>query len=399
MTVTAKLLDSLGNPITAANALPVQIPAGITLTGEVEVKNDSGNPVPVNGTVQANNLVGGVAVSNTNPMPISDAGGSLTVDGTIAATQSGAWNVTNITGTVSLPTGAATETSLAGVRADLGTDGPVPPSIPGTGVRGWLRSIYDTLRATLTVTGTVQANNLVGGTAVSNANPLPISDAGGSLTVDGSVTATLAAGTQSIGNIGTVATITNPVSVTDNGGSLTVDGTITANQGTAGASPWPVSDGGGSLTVDGTVSVGNFPANQPVNLASGPGTSVASPAFMARVPDDLCVNATGAAAAAVTLTIPGVVGQFHYIDSIEITLYSTAARTGAAAPITVTTTNLPGNPTWPFETAGAIGTAIRYSLSANAHIKSASAGANTTIVCPAVTGGLWNVKVFYRTAP
>jgi hypothetical protein len=50
-----------------------------------------------------------------------------------------------------LPTGAATE-------ASLGTDGATPPSIPGTGIRGWLRSIYDTLKATLTVSGTVTAN-------------------------------------------------------------------------------------------------------------------------------------------------------------------------------------------------------------------------------------------------
>ena len=32
-----------------------------------------------------------------------------------AATQSGTWNVTNISGTVSLPTGAATETTVAGL--------------------------------------------------------------------------------------------------------------------------------------------------------------------------------------------------------------------------------------------------------------------------------------------
>lgn len=41
-------------------------------------------------------------------IPVSDNGGSLTVDGTVAATQSGTWNITNVSGTVSLPTGAAT---------------------------------------------------------------------------------------------------------------------------------------------------------------------------------------------------------------------------------------------------------------------------------------------------
>jgi hypothetical protein len=40
-------------------------------------------------------------------------GGTLTVSGTVAATQSGTWNITNVSGTVSLPTGAATETTLA----------------------------------------------------------------------------------------------------------------------------------------------------------------------------------------------------------------------------------------------------------------------------------------------
>src|SRR6185312_5107023 len=55
--------------------------------------------------------------------PVSDGGGSLTVDngGTFAvqAAQSGAWNITNLSGTVSLPTGAAT----AAKQPALGTAG------------------------------------------------------------------------------------------------------------------------------------------------------------------------------------------------------------------------------------------------------------------------------------
>lgn len=91
-------------------------------------------------------------------------------------------------------------------------------------------------------------------------------------------------------------TIPTPVPVTDNGGSLTVDGTVSATQGT---SPWvvsgtviatpsgtqdvnlvstipvPVTDNGGSLTVDGTVAVSNFPAVQPVSgtVTANQGTS------------------------------------------------------------------------------------------------------------------------------
>ncbi len=38
---------------------------------------------------------------------------STTITGTVAATQSGTWNITNVSGTVSLPTGAATESTLS----------------------------------------------------------------------------------------------------------------------------------------------------------------------------------------------------------------------------------------------------------------------------------------------
>jgi hypothetical protein len=54
-----------------------------------------------------------VIASDQTAVPVSDNGGSITVDGTVAATQSGTWNINNITGTVSLPTGAATESTLA----------------------------------------------------------------------------------------------------------------------------------------------------------------------------------------------------------------------------------------------------------------------------------------------
>jgi len=62
---------------------------------------------------------------------------------------------------------------------------------------------------------------------------------------------------------------TGPWPVTDNGGSLTVDGTVAVStlpavSGTvtanAGTGPWPVTDNGGSLTVDGTVTLSALPA-------------------------------------------------------------------------------------------------------------------------------------------
>jgi len=82
-----------------------------------------------------------------------------------------------------------------------------------------------------------------------------ITDNGGSLTIDGSVSA-VQSGTW---NIGTLGTITNVVHIDDNSGSLTVDGAITANQGT---SPWIISgtvstNAGTGLATVSRISVGN----------------------------------------------------------------------------------------------------------------------------------------------
>jgi hypothetical protein len=93
---------------------------------------------------------------------------------------------------------------------------------------------------TRAVVGLVIAKS--GGAAnVSNTDPVPISDAGGNISID------------------------------DGGNSITVDGTVTANAGTG---PFPVSDNGGSLTVDngGTFAV-QIAANSSVNVAQVAGTT------------------------------------------------------------------------------------------------------------------------------
>jgi hypothetical protein len=62
-----------------------------------------------------------------------------------------------------LPAGAATD-------ASLGTDGTTPPTIAGTGVRGWLRGIYEKLTGTLTVTGPLTDTQLRASAVVVSAN-------------------------------------------------------------------------------------------------------------------------------------------------------------------------------------------------------------------------------------
>ncbi len=85
------------------------------------------------------------------------------------------------------------------------------------------------------------ANNTDDG-YVCTANPLPVNDAGGTLSIDdgaGSITVdgTVAATQSGTWNVGTVTTITNVVHIDDNSSTISID------------------DGAGSITVDGTVAV------------------------------------------------------------------------------------------------------------------------------------------------
>ena len=186
--------------------------------------------------------------TGTTAQPITDNGGSITVDGTVAATQSGTWNVTNVSGTVSLPTGAAT----AALQTQPGVD-----------------------------IGDVTVNNASGASAVN------IQDGGNSITVDGTVAATQS-GTWTVQPGNTANTTAWKV----DGSAVTqpVSGTITASN-TAGNvandsadSGNPVKTGGRAVSAEPTpVTAGDradfitdltnkqivAPYTNPENLVSG----------------------------------------------------------------------------------------------------------------------------------
>jgi hypothetical protein len=233
-----------------ADNLQLPVMAG----GEV-IKADDMTTYKIEGVklvVGADGVDGGY-VSDANPLPVES---TSTVIGSV------------------LPAGAATEDSLLDILAALA--------------------------GTLTVSGTVAVSNFPSNFAVNNfptgflaaqsgawtvavsnfPATQPVSDAGGSLTVDGTVAATQS-GTW---NVGTVASITNPVAVTgtfyqatqpvsiaaavtiqDGGNVITVDGTVAATQSGA----WNV---GTVTSITNPVAVtGTFyQATQPVSLASVP---------------------------------------------------------------------------------------------------------------------------------
>jgi hypothetical protein len=102
---TETTLSTLNGKVTACNTGAVTIsaalPAGTNNIGDVDV------------LTLPNVTLASQANPFTSAIPISDNAGSITVDGTVAATQSGTWNITNVSGTISLPTNAATESTLS----------------------------------------------------------------------------------------------------------------------------------------------------------------------------------------------------------------------------------------------------------------------------------------------
>ena len=112
-------------------------------------------------------------------------------------------------------------------------------------------------------------------------------------------------------------------------------------------------------------------------------------------------TAVGAAAAAVTLTLaaPGL-GLRHYITYLSINRFASALLTAAAAPVTVTTTNIPTGLAFSFGAEAAPqGTLDRWREDFAFPLATTAQNTATTIVCPATTAVIWRVTAGYYVAP
>ena len=119
------------------------------------------------------------------------------------------------------------------------------------------------------------------------------------------------------------------------------------------------------------------------------------------IPANLWVTATAAVNTAVTCTLPAVAGNFHYIVGISLVkLYSVVGVASGSGNI-VTTTNLPGNPSWTTEQlASAAGTCQEViHFFSEVPIKSSVANTATTFVAPAQLQTIWRWNVIYYTGP
>lgn len=193
----------------------------------VLASNQASIPVAATLTAETTKVIGTVN-QGTSPWVISGAVTltSTTITGTVAVTQSGAWNITNISGTISLPTGAST---LAEQQTQTTS----------------LQLIDDTITAQGTALGTTKTS-LIGGSVTTAAptytngqiSPLNLTTAG-ALRVDaGTVTVTATnlstnlaqvAGTTTSVNNGTVDAGTQRVTLASNStGVIATVGAVTA---------------------------------------------------------------------------------------------------------------------------------------------------------------------------
>ena len=112
-------------------------------------------------------------------------------------------------------------------------------------------------------------------------------------------------------------------------------------------------------------------------------------------------TSVGAAGAAVTLALaaPGA-GLRHYITYLSINRFASAVLTAAAAPVSITTTNLPTALAFSFEAeAAAQGTISRWREDFAYPIAVSAQNTATTIVCPITTGVIWRVTAGFYVAP
>lgn len=142
-----------GGSLTVDGSVAVSSVGGtVAVSGPLTDTQLRATPVPVSGTVTAN--------AGTGPWPVTDNGGSLTVDGPLTNTELRAAAVPVSVASLPLPAGAATETTLSAINTKT----------PALG------------QATMAASSPVVIS--------SNQSGVPVTDNGGSLTVDGPLTNT-----------------------------------------------------------------------------------------------------------------------------------------------------------------------------------------------------------------
>jgi hypothetical protein len=238
-----------------------QLPAAL-VGSRLDINNGAwlGSTAPSVGSKTSANSIPVVIASDQSAISVSDGGGSLTVDGTITANAgTGPWPVTDNGGSLTidatslpLPTGAATSVLQTTGNTSLGN---IDTKIPALGQAAMAASspvVIASNQSAVPVSGPLTDTQLRATAVPVSAASLPLPTGSATeATLSAINTKTLAAGQALMAASSPVVIASNQsaIPVADGGGSITIDGTVTANAGTG---PFPVSDNAGSLTVDST---------------------------------------------------------------------------------------------------------------------------------------------------
>lgn len=182
------------------------------------------------GDVTVNNGAGAAAVN------IQDGGNSITVDGTVTTNQGGTWNINDITGTVSLPTGASTSANQTnGLQKTQIVDG------SGNVIGSTANALDVNIKSGVTLEVNLDNANddvlIYGNDGITNR--VIKTDAAGELQVDVLSSALPAGAATEV----TLAAINAKLTDGNDIGDVTINNT-------AGAGAVNIQDGGNSITVD-----------------------------------------------------------------------------------------------------------------------------------------------------
>lgn len=226
---STRTLDGAGNAITStASALDVNIKSGVTLTVSLDYTTDTvtvygSEGVPLQQKVTTNDLI-------------------VTLDGEVVpASQSGTWNITNISGTIALPTGASTEATLALIKAKTDNIPPLGQALAAASVPVVLTAAQ---LSTLTPLSTVAATQSGSWTVTANAGTNLNTSA---LLLDATFTARI----NTLGQ--KVMASSTPVVIASDQSAIPISGTVTATI----PNPLPVSQSGtwNITNISGTISL------------------------------------------------------------------------------------------------------------------------------------------------
>jgi hypothetical protein len=163
---------------------------------------------------------------------------------------------------------------------------------------------------------------------------------------------------------------------------------------------------GGFLPVMGSAGAGGAPVGSPLTTAVYDGTNIQYTRGNTTIgtqvgvtASNLVVSSTAAVSTGVTATLPAIASQFHYITRVELFQVSSTTAGAAGAPLTVTTTNLPGSLTWTRPTLVAGGGEAQMVAVFDSPLKSSVVNTATTIVAPVHTNIIWRINVYYYGAP